>query len=430
MMFYVVNLLKAVIITFCCRFFFDIWEQKNEPEIWKKRLFTVVAIVGLFACGFIPEGILGVRILAEVVILSVSMFFYKDLEFRNTFCLVVFYDVFVRTLGYVELHLKEVFSLDKMSGGEGLRLLVAVLCTLLLLPIVFLLKRIMNRRTAMVSLRNEWNAFLLLPLFTIAMIGVLASGLELSKWGMPVMLMGMLFGNIALFYIFSDLIKKQKLLVRERIIKTGLEYEIENYKTIRQALEQQRSRSHEFKNYINAIYYMIELEKYDEVKNFVHSVRGNMHTKTEAIYHTGHLLADAVFNAKYKEALGQEVRFVIEADLLEGIFIKDEDVVVIFSNLLNNALEATVKCESDRYIFMKIKQEDEGICIYTENSHCNVICSREEQIMTSKEDSDNHGFGIQNIKDAVAKYDGTCDISYTDKKFVINIFLHAETQKI
>lgn len=424
MMFCAENLLKAVIITLCCRYFFELWEQNNEPALWKKRMVTVLGIVGLFACGFVPEEILGVRILAEVAILTVLMFFYKDMEFRNTLCLVAFYDVFVRILDYVEIYLETVFSFEEIAGGEGIWLLISVLCTLLLVPIVCVLKRILNRRTALVSLRDEWNTFLI---FTIVMISVLASCLEVLKWGMLVLLIGMLIGNIAVFYIFSDLLKKQKLLVRERILKTGLENEIENYKTIRQALEQQRSRSHEFKNYINAIYYMIELEKYDEVKNFVHSVRGNMHTKTEAIYHTGHLLADAIFNAKYKEALAQEVRLVIDADSLEGIFIKDEDVVVIFSNLLNNALEATAKCESDRYIFMKIKQEDKGIRIITENSHCNVICSRDEQILTTKEDSDNHGFGIQNIRAAVAKYDGTCDITYTDKKFVINIFLHAES---
>ena len=126
-----------------------------------------------------------------------------------------------------------------------------------------------------------------------------------------------------------------------------------------------------------------------------------------------------------------DIRFEIEADPLNGLFIKDEDVVVMFSNLLNNALEAASKCESNRYIYMQIKREDAGLRIWTENSHSNAIRSEGDKLLTSKEaDADSHGFGIKNIKKAVAKYDGSCDISYTDKKFVTDIFLHSETQKI
>lgn len=302
---------------------------------------------------------------------------------------------------------------------------------LLLLPVVYLLKRRMKKKTSLYAVRSEWLAFSFISEWLCIVFVCTVYAEVLSVWCILLLLLGLGGCHMALFYIFGHLIKKQKLLEKERILKNSLEHELEAYKILHQALEQQRSCSHEFKNYINAIYYMVELKNYDEVVKLVQAVRSNMHASMDVICHTEHLLADAILNAKYRDALRMDIHFVLETDSMQGLFVKDEDVVVIFSNLLNNALEAAQNCEDDRYIYMRIKRENEGLRILIENSHCNVICSQGEKFLTTKEkDRENHGIGIENIKNAVAKYDGTCDISYTDKQFVVDIFLHPKTQKI
>lgn len=427
MVFYVEAVLKAVIITFGARIFFDIFEQKDEPAAWRKHLFTAISIVGLFLCGLIPDGWFWIRIPIAVLIMAISMFFYKGMEFNITLYLAVFYYVFVMLAGYTEGILEEILSIADRQNGAIWSVAIALLCTLLLIPGAYLFKGIMNRRAAMFSLRKEWFAFFWAPLFTMIFVVMKQNDLETANWFGTVAVYGLAGCNILLFYIFSDLTKKQKMLVRERILKKELERKLEAFEPISQALEQQRSRSHEFKNYINCIYYMVELKQYDELQNFVGSVRSTMHTKNEAIYHTGNLLADAIINAKYKEAMTTDILFEVEMDSLEHIFVKDEDVVVILSNLLNNAMEAVVKCESDRRIHLSIKVEKGGLRIVAENTHCNVVKTEGEVIYTSKEDAVNHGFGIGNIKTAVAKYDGSCDISYTQNEFVVNIFLHQKS---
>ena len=44
-------------------------------------------------------------------------------------------------------------------------------------------------------------------------------------------------------------------------------------------------------------------------------------------------------------------------------------------------------------------------------------------IKTSKKDTDNHGFGIGNIKRTAQKYNGFVTLSSTDKEFSIKIGL-------
>lgn len=53
--------------------------------------------------------------------------------------------------------------------------------------------------------------------------------------------------------------------------------------------------------------------------------------------------------------------------------ISDEDVVVIMSNLLNNAIEACEKCRGDKIIKLKIVIEDNNAIISVKNTYENAV---------------------------------------------------------
>ena len=103
--------------------------------------------------------------------------------------------------------------------------------------------------------------------------------------------------------------------------------------------------------------------------------------------------------------------------------MEDEDLVVILSNLLNNAIEACDKC-SEKVIRFKFFSDEEWITIAAVNS-CAVEPKRiGEKFQTSKTDETAlHGIGIENIKEAVKKYEGTSLIDYENQvfRFVIRI---------
>lgn len=57
------------------------------------------------------------------------------------------------------------------------------------------------------------------------------------------------------------------------------------------------------------------------------------------------MIINAILNTKYQEAISKNIVFVFKVNDLSKIVIKDEDLVVILANLLNNAIEA---CENVR----------------------------------------------------------------------------------
>ena len=61
--------------------------------------------------------------------------------------------------------------------------------------------------------------------------------------------------------------------------------------------------------------------------------------------------------------------------------------------------------------------------IVIENTKQNEIVEKENRLFSTKPNKEQHGFGVDNIKMAVAKYDGLVSIEHTKDKFTLAIVL-------
>ncbi len=84
---------------------------------------------------------------------------------------------------------------------------------------------------------------------------------------------------------------------------------------------------------------------------------------------TNHVIIDAILNSKYREMLDKNIVFIFKINDLSGINVSDEDIVVILSNLLNNAIEACEKCPDKRVIKMKLVREKDNFIISVKNTY-------------------------------------------------------------
>ena len=104
--------------------------------------------------------------------------------------------------------------------------------------------------------------------------------------------------------------------------------------------------------------------------------------------------------------------------------ISDEDVVVIMSNLLNNAIEACEKWRGDKIIKLKIVIEDNNAIISVKNTYENAVIYENGEIQTTKIlDTDEHGIGIKNIAETIRKYGGSYVIQNDEREFYFSIMI-------
>lgn len=184
-----------------------------------------------------------------------------------------------------------------------------------------------------------------------------------------------------------------------------------------------RKMYHEMKNQLMI---MREGEAYtDEEQLKYGKILEDKLEKLNHFYHTGVPSLDILlFDGKKKaEARGIEFEAVVEEGCL--FFMEKEDINIIFSNAIINAIEACEKIkEGPKQIKIKAGRNLDDILIYVKNT---VSQDREKgKLSTSKENRIMHGIGLTSIQESVEKYNGYVSIIEEDGTFQLAILIGKE----
>lgn len=146
-------------------------------------------------------------------------------------------------------------------------------------------------------------------------------------------------------------------------------------------------------------------------------------------YHTGiNSLDILLFDGKIKaEAKGIQFEAVISEGCLS--FMKEEDINVIFSNAIINAIEACDKItEGSKYIKIKAGKNLDDVMIYVKNT-----VGRERtkgSLHTDKKNKALHGIGMASIQECAEKYHGYVSVIEEEDTFQLAIlFGGGETKR-
>ena len=107
--------------------------------------------------------------------------------------------------------------------------------------------------------------------------------------------------------------------------------------------------------------------------------------------------------------------------IIHGDYIYD--VNIILGNLLDNALENAI---DNSKVSLNIKYTAGMIHISMSNLYDGGIKKEDGHIISKKGDKDNHGYGLNNIKRIVDKYDGSMIEEYENGQFEIAIIIYLE----
>lgn len=117
---------------------------------------------------------------------------------------------------------------------------------------------------------------------------------------------------------------------------------------------------------------------------------------------------------------GVKLSCIVDGEKLD--FMAEEDIYVLFGNIIDNAIEAVLKLDaSKRVISLHVKAIDGLLTIRVYNYYGDSISFQNGLPQTTKEDKRYHGFGIRSIQYICEKYDGDLSIKTENNVFTINI---------
>lgn len=231
----------------------------------------------------------------------------------------------------------------------------------------------------------------------------------------------MFLANISLIHIIGNIIKTHDIFMENELIKEKINMQYQNYVNLQEAQSKVRKLYHDMKNHITCIQ---GIYGHNEVaEKYIDNIRNELY-EWKSIFMTGNMILDIILNDKKKICDKNNIDLFIDINFSRCSFIDMLDVCSIFSNMIDNAIEACIKMnDKDIERFIKIKGTivNEFFVIKCENSKINEVKIKNNNIKTDKKDSYLHGIGIKSIKNSVQKYDGEVFIDYQDYKFIVKI---------
>ena len=261
--------------------------------------------------------------------------------------------------------------------------------------------------------------------FTVFMFSVY-NVLNLNKIPHMLIIVGMAIFTFTYLVVF--LYSKNTLYFRDQEQKdkiqiAQLQQQFAYYQEKLKDEEKVRSVYHDMKNHLLVLQRHILQRQINspETTEMVEKLQSQV-AMYEDYVHTGNDILDIILKEKSELAREKSIAFSVTADLNGVDFIEPLDISTIFSNALDNAIEASEKLpEEQRAILVKAGKMQNFFSVLIENN-C-LQNSENTNIRTTKSDDFLHGFGISNMRKAAEKYGGQLTTKYEKGTFTLKILI-------
>ena len=432
MVVYIQSFLLVILEILCCKIFFEAFGKRRDNKRNLKNygiilsLIVFVYVIALFLSNqIILKQLLIIVVTALVMTMHFRINYWRSLIFATLFQgLLLAIDYFTLWLNVSIFH--SIAEIGESYYVEGY--LIAILGKVFLFMVVLVIRERIGGQSSDVLMDTEWLRFIFFPVFTIFTItALLITSGNLANQKQEDLFLVIAFClagmNIVVFYLINDILRREAKLRENEIFQLQVRNQTDMYRSISVNFDMQRKKTHEYKNQLMCIESLITSKNYAELEEYVGKISGHLNKELDCI-NTNNVIVDAILNSIYQETLDKNIAFIFKINDLSKINIRDEDIVVILSNLLNNAIEACEKCIDKKVIKMKFVKEGNKVIISVRNTYNGEIMIQDGELQTSKRQEENeHGIGIGNIMDVITKYGGSHVIQNDKNEFYFSIII-------
>ncbi|MBY2477923.1 ATP-binding protein [Clostridioides difficile] len=412
-------------------------DYTSEQKISNKKINIYMGCIIVFAnIIYFFDVLPDIRVIISVII---TIVFYKisyDVRFVKSVLISLIYWMLLISTDALSISLtvwlNSIDDMSKMATGDIYRVESIISGKILLILVLFLYRAL--RIKLNIEINRKTFSYIFIPIVAnIASFFIIfkyifnqKSGSVMRNSQFVMISIVLLLSSIVLILIAKKLQQYNTLLVENNMIKNVLKCENEYYEDIEKKYLKTRLLSHDMKNHLLCINAMIK--KGVDVTSYLDNLQGEINCNN-LFFNTGNFILDSILSEK-KEICDKnniELKTGINFSYCEAIELVD--VCHIFSNILDNAIEACNKIEDgNRAICIKGDVMQNFYLIRVENTKVNEIITKNGDIMTDKT-GPFHGLGIKSIKNSVNKYGGNVVIEYDDKKFVVKIAMPLKNVK-
>jgi len=227
----------------------------------------------------------------------------------------------------------------------------------------------------------------------------------------------------------------QRAYTRKLVNKSISEYQSDlitkHCEEVENIYTKMRGWRHDYRNHIQVMKVYLDDGETEKLGKYLDDLKLDLNS-VDTVVKTGNTMIDAILNSKLSLAYKRDIDVSVKAVVPKDVGIPDIDLCVIIGNLLDNAMEACAKTDTDTRPWMRI-----FIGVFKGQLYVSVSNSMSGDIQrtrkseekspamyaTTKTGGAEHGYGLIRIDDIAARHNGYVNRQHEDGVFATEVLL-------
>ncbi len=229
---------------------------------------------------------------------------------------------------------------------------------------------------------------------------------------------------IVVILLYQDMKAKQEENQQAKLLGTQIVSLRQHMEQVEGLYQNIRSLKHDMTNHILTMERLYEENQAEEARAYSDCLKTEL-AQMAGEFETGNPVTNVILQEFAREAGKRGILFESEFHYPAGSNIDVFDVSIILHNALQNAVENTDK--GKRISIISYRRNNACIMEICNSFGKNLQWDAERGLpVTSKEETDGHGYGLPNIRRVAGKYAGDIDIVLKDGEFCLCVMLMME----
>ncbi len=275
-----------------------------------------------------------------------------------------------------------------------------------------------------VDSKAYWLSICTIPLFYNAALYVIGLYNMKAETSVPVLfqlfLMLLTLAAYLLIMLTFTQIRRRSESERERdITRLQIHAAQENIQQMQTAQKQAAIYRHDFKHHIQVLHGYLRQKEYDQLDHYLSRICSELDAAVLTRY-CKNSTVNLVLSAYAEKFAELGATFDVAADIPDHLHVEEQDLCVVLSNALANALHAAQKIGGKAAVSLTCKVKNNRLAISVENPYQGVVLFRDGLPVSSES---GHGYGTQSIAAIAQKYSGVYTFTAQPNVFTFKIVL-------
>lgn len=355
-------------------------------------------------------------------------FAFRAKWYNHLFLSFVFIAVSAVFESLVGAGLSVIFSIDMAQSNKGVYYVIGLLLSKLIIFFFVIIMRIKRYRNLTRAVPHSLILLFLFPIATMAILILqynfyyrIPVGSSLSLFFIICYSL-LIAANFVLFYVVDSIQANTEKDIVIKAAEAVIKKQSEQYTELLEHKEELLRIRHDMKNFIIGLSSVIDEGNLSEASSILKEKYES--TVNDAyLYQNEASVIYSIINAKRDTAAACSVKIDFSYREIKPFKISNVDFALILGNLIDNAIEAAEKADSEnKSISVYLDMPDDTILLNIKNPVLKDIDVSD--LTTTKESTWQHGFGLVGVNRLVSKYDGEIAFRSESKEFQVSVLLN------